>query len=309
MNRMKRNKNITSERPRRTRLQQKPSVFSYYASRSPGEDNLQKARNFTRESPDKKNLEFEKERFLTNAPTIITGLILFVCLVYITSLSPHANIKITRQKDSLLINDIGSYQSGIDETLKNSLAYRSKLLIDTQNLSQNIVDKYPQLGDVSIELPLIGRRPVVLITPPSPVMILSVSGHGYIVDSNGRVLTDVKNVSSHIKDSLPTLQDESDLTFKPAQYAMSRESAQFISDIFQQLSRQNYQISRMTLPVSANELQIKVSHSQCFIKFDLKGDSRLQAGTFIATEKKLKKDNITPKNYIDVRVPGKVFYK
>ncbi len=66
----------------------------------------------------------------------------------------------------------------------------------------------------------------------------------------------------------------------------------------------------MTLPVGTSELDVRLAGQPYSVKFNLEsGTARQQAGTFLATESKLKSQNVTPAEYIDVRVDGRAYYK
>ena len=66
----------------------------------------------------------------------------------------------------------------------------------------------------------------------------------------------------------------------------------------------------MVLPVGTSELDVKLTNQPYTVKFNLEsGTARQQAGTFLATQAKLQSQNVTPGQYVDVRVGGRAYYK
>jgi hypothetical protein len=67
----------------------------------------------------------------------------------------------------------------------------------------------------------------------------------------------------------------------------------------------------MILPAASRELDIHLTGLPYFVKFNLNdnADAKQQVGTFLATRKYLTTHNITPTQYVDARVLGRVYYK
>lgn len=307
---MFRKKQTPEPQVRRVKPQQKANVFSYYANRSTT-DTPQSRRALQSSTVPNNKLRFSSvwRVWLSFAPSIVAGIVLVGCLGYISTLSSEVKLQVVGGENSSLAANAAQYRLGVQNILQESLANKSKLLIDTDALAQRIAAEYPQLGEVLVVLPLIGRRPVVQVEPAAPSLILGTMGGGFVLDEHGRVIAKAADIESSIRDGLPLLQDESGLSLESGRYALPRESVKFVRDVAAQLASKHYTVQSMVLPVVANEMHVRLKDAAYYIKFDLRGQSRVQAGTFIATEKKLAGDNIMPREYIDVRVPGKVYYK
>jgi hypothetical protein len=68
-------------------------------------------------------------------------------------------------------------------------------------------------------------------------------------------------------------------------------------------------VSSLTLPKTAQELDLRTKDRPYYVKFYLGGDALLQAGQFLATRRQFDTSNTQPAEYLDVRVEGKIFYK
>ncbi len=308
---MRRKKQTPEQNVRQVRPQQSANVFSYYANRVPSGDE-QRVRRGPEPSTVSRSYRLKiapPQSWLSFIPTFITSIAIVVCLFYVSSLSSNAKLQIIGDAKIGLAHEVAEYESGIRKILDNSIENKSKLLINTDKIANQISDSFPELGDVSVILPLVGRRPVVQVQPAAPSIVLTTVEGGFVLDSNGRAMTKAADLESSVRDTLPVVNDESGLSLELGRYAMSKESVTFVQGVAEQLKRKNIQVQTMTLPAIANELHVRITGAPYFIKFNLRGEGRVQAGTYIAIHKKLAQDNIVPRQYIDVRVPGKAYYK
>jgi hypothetical protein len=63
------------------------------------------------------------------------------------------------------------------------------------------------------------------------------------------------------------------------------------------------------LPSTAEELDIHTPDRPYYVKFYLAGDALLQTGQYLASRHQFDTTNSQPAEYLDVRIPGKIFYK
>jgi hypothetical protein len=308
---MFRKKQTPDQTGRNVRPQQTANVFSYYASRSSAEGGQQQSRRMEPLPQKRRSIGGLRARQLVAyTPSFIAGLVLMICLVYVSTLEIHPKLQVVGdQRTTGLVSGIETYEDDIGAVLGDSVLNRSKLLINTDDIARKIQEKFPELGEVAVILPLVDRRPIVQVQPAKPALVLGTLEGGLVIDENGRTIADARDVESSVRDALPTLQDESGLSLERGKYAVPKETVGFVQAIAAQLKQKGYKIQSMTLPAAANEMHLRVHGKPYYVKFDLRGDSRVQAGTFIATKEKLEADKVTPREYIDARVPGKAYFK
>lgn len=116
-------------------------------------------------------------------------------------------------------------------------------------------------------------------------------------------------MAQEFRSGVPLIQDKSGIEIKLGQQVLPSTTVQFVKQTYDQLAATQLKASGFVLPVSINELDIYIEGLPYFIKTDTSGDARLQIGSFLATKNHLEKQGIAPKEYIDVRVEEKVFYK
>ena len=91
---------------------------------------------------------------------------------------------------------------------------------------------------------------------------------------------------------------------------MSSTDISFIKTVIAQLAAKQVIVSGLTLPVASREIDANIAGVGYIVKFNLQdGKALQQAGTFLATKGRLDSQSITPSQYIDVRVPGRAYYK
>lgn len=296
---------------RQVRSQSKAKMFSYgvgrFSDKSVNTQNLYRQSFSKKKSANNQNISGNRK---SRTVVFSLGIVIICLMVYVTTLDGSAEFKLVETKAiNKLTVPASEYQSGINKILSESLVNRSKILINTTALERRIESKYPTLNNVNIIIPLIGKRLVVRAEQAQARAVIISHDNGYILDDNGRVISEAKELTTLKLTTLPVILDESGLLVSLGKYALTKETVQFITEVVTQLDDKNYNIQSIVLPPVSNELRIKLKDTKYYIKFDLKGESRVQAGTFIATQKKLSNDNIVPKEYIDVRVPGKAYYK
>jgi hypothetical protein len=291
---------------RNVRQADRAPVFSYYANRS----TVDSPRDRGEISRPGSGVSFR--RLLGAFPSVVAGLALLVCLSYISTLSTDANTQVVGQstKAQTLVTNMSGYQDEFKAALTKSPLSRSKLLINTDGIAEDLSKQFPELGEISVVLPLVGRRPVFKIRPAEPAVTLSASGGPYVVDTKGRVLAYTRDTDSTLTDKLPTVRDESGLPIERGNAVITGSTIAFIRTVTSQLAQAKIQPESLVLPqTNAGELHMRLEGKPYFVKFDMRGEGRLQAGTFIAVKQHLEQQGKAPAEYVDVRVPEKAFYK
>lgn len=284
-----------------------PSM-SYYSRRS--EETLNTGRNLRREAQAqaaKKIAHFWLHRF----GLIILLSAALVCLIYIMTLSTNPEVvPVTDVAAGNLIHTPATYQAAAGKLLASSLLNRNKLTIDTNRVSQQLQNEFPELSSVSVTLPLLAHRPVIYIQTSSPAIILNGVSGAYVLGDSGRVLAAAPSAAAFAKLNLPVITDQSGLRLALGRQALTAANVSFAETVVAQLAARQVKVAQMTLPAAASELDVHLAGQPYFVKFNLQsGDARQQAGTFLATQSRLASQHITPSQYIDVRVDGRAYYK
>ena len=211
----------------------------------------------------------------------------------------------------LIVNDTtyhsaADYQSVVDDQLK-SLKDRNKITFNEQEIVNSLQKKFPEIANVSIELPLLSETPVVTLDVAAPSFFLRSNGQDYIIDDQG-VATGVTEQQPKIK-GLTTLSDQSGFKTFLGERVLSAQSVNFINSVLAQAAHANIPVKSLILPTQYQELDLQTADRAYFVKFYLGGDALLQTGQFLAARHNFDANGNQPSQYLDVRVPGKIFYK
>lgn len=297
----KRNK----KRPKRHTVGDKgqpKAVFSYYSSRYENGSG-EKRKDTTKHS--------KIVNVLRHVPIFIASGAIVLSIGYLLTLNINPKVvPLSSGSTSKLLRGSAEYTKYAHELLAASLLNRTKITIDANGFEAAMKKHFPELSDVVVILPIMGRRPIVQLQAATPALILQVTnGESYLIDVNGRAimlsssLNDVKSLE------LSTVLDQSGLSVEIGKGILTTSDVSFMATVISQLKVKNIYIESMTLPTIASELHVRVTGQAYYIKFDLHGNARLQLGAYLALKQKLDNDHITPREYIDVRVEEKVYYK
>lgn len=207
------------------------------------------------------------------------------------------------------LQDLSVYQRFAHQALGKSFANNNKLTIDADAVATRIEQQYPEVHAASISLPVFGRKPTLYIQPATPQMILSTASGRFVLDADGRALAAAEDTVVPDETVVPTVVDQSDLPIKKGEIALPSRSVAFITEVAGQLSAKKINVETWTLPARTSQLDVKVNGAPFYVKFNLQGRAREQAGTFLALQNDLANKRISVGQYIDVRVPGRAYYK
>lgn len=299
-------KKKSSQEPRQRSAQSRPAVFSYYArGASPNRDNGTGRYQLTNPNQERSMYRFN----WLHIPSYIAGLAILVAVAYATTLQTKPSVVLTSQPGTVY-RDTKVYQDTASSLWKQSFTNRFKFLISTKKIAKSLQDQYGELADVQIELPLLGRRPVVRLTPDSPILELITSNGAFYINANGKVLARTTEVNKNQVPTLGLVHDEAGSSVSANNVVLPSTETAFLAQLFSQLQANNVTVQSITLPhQGANEADVRIADQSYYIKFLVTNDVRQAVGTYLAAKAKLDKDGVTPSEYLDIRVEEKVFYK
>ena len=245
-------------------------------------------------------------RRLPNMAMILTVLVL---AVFLMQLSDQAAVRpMTSNDGRLFLRNQNVYAAAAQE-LFSAPINRNKLTVDTSKISADLRGRFPELQAVSVSLPIIGNKPTVYIQPATPKFIL-VSDQGmFVLDGNGRALISGNQVARLQELEAPIVQDQSNVPLQTGDIALPRNTVAFISTVVAQLRTKGIKTTTLVLPAGTNELHTRIEGAGYAVKFNLHGNAREEVGTYLAVKQRLQTERKAAREYIDVRVEGRAYYK
>lgn len=185
----------------------------------------------------------------------------------------------------------------------NTLTNRNKITLNEQSIASSLQKQFPEITRVDIELPIAAHTPIIRLNIAQPSFVLGNNGKLYIIDSQGVAVSKTGQ-----NNDLTVVADNSGFVAKLGQQVMSAEQAQFVTNLLAQLQHAKVPVKTLTLPSQAEELDLQTTDKPYFVKFFMGGNILTQAGQYIAARHQFDSTNAQPSQYLDVRVPGKIFY-
>lgn len=290
-----RNRRSTSELP-------KNEYFSYHSSRLNNETAVRRsAIGKTGKG---------KSHLLRDIPTMLAVIAIIISVGYSLTLSTNPKIiSLSARSDTNLLRSEAVYWQAARQILENSLADRTKITIDSNGFEAAMKQKFPELDNVAITLPLLGRRPVVQLAARTPGLVLITGQGDFVIDTTGLAM--IKAPEAHGLDSLglASVADDSNVAIKLGKGVLTHQDVTFIQVLVAQLKAAKQPLESLSLPPLVNEFRIKLKNQPYYVKFDMQNDPRTSAGAFLAAKQKFEADNNIPSQYVDARLEDRVFLK
>lgn len=283
-----------------------PVAFSYYANRTT-DRNAPDVAGARQRSADGGTTERRVPRDLGRLPLWIWLAVIVVCLVKLLVLTTSPKIVVVEPSSSgvTYLQPEETYANAAKDIFGHNLANHFKLTANLHEVSQQMQLRFPELQTVSTAAPLVGNRPIVYVMPAQPSLVLEAAGSEYVVNSGGVALA---KLSGGTDLKVVRLFDETGVVPQIGKQALPGSTVRFVEAMQYQLQHAGLSVDHMTLPQgSAYELDIQLAGKPFVVRANLQEDARQQAGGLIATLKKL--GATQPGAYLDVRVPGRVYYK
>ncbi len=287
------------------------SAFSYYATRSPEKPERNAAAVLPRRSVSQQEAavvrpRYASRRFLSALPFWIILVVVAVCAIKLLSLSSNPRVVIVGQQANASYVQLASvYGAAAQKLLSANKANGLKLTADVSGVSASLRQEFPELEGVSITVPLVGNRPIVYVMPSQSSLLLSTAGTNYVLNNSGVVLA--KATTAAPKGGV-VVTDQTGITPVIGKQLLPASTMAFISSVNYQLKAAHVSVSGMTLPQgSTYELDVQLAGKPYTVRMNLQADATQQAGALVAVLTKL--GGTQPGQYIDLRVPERVYYK
>ncbi|HZP55551.1 MAG TPA: hypothetical protein VFB03_02145 [Candidatus Saccharimonadales bacterium] len=243
-----------------------------------------------------------KRRILLKTTDIITVLVILTVVIYNLILRPSPGLSLS----STVYHPKDSYERASAKAL-NGLTNHTKLSFNSQSVVDTLKKQFPEITLVSVDVPLIGQKPKIKLNIAEPRLFVGDNNTKYVVDANG-VAVGKSSDFPNIKD-LPIVIDQTGFSIKTGEQILPADNIDFIKKLIAQANQAHVQVRSLTFPPRAQELDLKTIDKDYYVKFYMGSDVILQSGQFLAARHQFDQTGNQPKEYLDVRVPGRVYFK
>lgn len=281
-----------------------PRVFSYYASGVPA--NKQASQRSVHSRGDL--LKGHKFKLIL-IPTYIATIAIIAAVIYSCWLQSSPRI-VTKTIPGTVYRTNEEYQQRVLSAWNNSWFNHIKFFVDRDALETELQNELNELKSVQINIPLLGSKATVILTPEKPSHILTNSKGTYYVNYAGKIMSRTTEVQQNDIKSIPTINDETGSETSTGKYVLSESATKFLTILHKQISAEGLIVQSIILPkAAANEVDVRLEGKHYYIKFQIGSDPRQAVGSYLAASKRIESENINISEYIDVRVEEKVFFK
>ncbi len=196
------------------------------------------------------------------------------------------------------------YATAAHKLLGSSLTNRNKLTANLHSNASALKAQFPELRTVSFGTALVSSRPILYIEAAQPSVVLQTTNGNYALNSSGVVLAKLQSLPSGV----PQVLDQSGTRPHPGRQFLPGSTVAFMQTTAYQLSAAHLTLSTFVLPAnSPYELDARLEGQQYLLRYNLAADALTQSGAAVASLQQLASS--APSSYLDVRVPGRVYYK
>lgn len=221
---------------------------------------------------------------------LLICLTIFVALIIIFFFSPLFKIKNVEVVSPVNLDQVNSFF----DTFKG----KNIFLVDTSKTKSNVQIKFPEVLDLQISkgIPNMLR---VKVNQYEPKIVWVSSGEKYLADENGVIF------QKGSADNLPQVLDSKNLPVEILKPVAINNFVEFVSEISEKMSTgdlvvDHYEVNETTFQVTA------VTKNNLKIIFDT---TRPAQDQIVAAQKVYTEHKEEVKQYLDVRVEGKVYYQ
>lgn len=291
---------------------QQKRMFSYYANRSQSELNV--GREAQTGKPALRRVPGRLHKLRRHAAALFGMVFVVGIVVYNLQLTSAPKVEsLVAATEAPFLRDTQMYREAAARQIANSPLNRNKLTINTTAIAADLRQKFPELQSVTVTVPLFGDQPTVFVRPSDPALVLASGSGSFVIDRQGRALSEVQAPAQLERLGVPTVTDQSRLTFQLGNQVLSRKSASFIDTVSRQLRAKKVAVKAMILLANGSELDVYPSEAPYFVKYNLHDGAEdaalIQTGSYLAARRHLTAKNIVPGQYIDVRLADRVYYK
>lgn len=278
----------------------KAPVYSYHSRPSPNTESDRQDVNQPRNAatkPARRPLSF----------WLVAAAILFLAVAGLIVLQPTPTVTVLAS-DAPALHSNDDYAQALAEQITGNPLYRIKPLINKPALIAGLQSRYPEVQQASVETPLLGSIKLSVTVAPA-LLVLSSSNGAFVVTEQGRAAERIEATDKALVAGLPLVQDDSGIVINRGQQVLTRSATQFIATVQAHMVSQDIVVERYSLPNNSGELQAKIAGRPYYARFNTQADARQQVGALLAISEKLATDGVGVKEYIDLRVDERVYYR
>jgi cell division septal protein FtsQ len=241
--------------------------------------------------------------------------IIFLCLLGAFLFANHITSYSVVFQNASQLKEIPNAQTYIQTALnanKLSIGQRFAFSLNAPLLEASLEAQHHEIAAVTIHNSWFDHSPQLTITLRKPVLLwkTKLNPQTFYVDANGITFT----VNAYGSDSqLVQVNDDSNVPTTAGSAVANSEQISFLGQLvgsIQTLSKGSLVLSKIVFPpASIEEIDVYFSGKPYYAKVDMDRSPVDQASEIVQALAVLQQKNQLPSQYLDVRIPGRVFFQ
>jgi len=198
------------------------------------------------------------------------------------------------------------YSSGANQALRSNFLQRSKFLFQSNDYQGAISDLFPEVAEVRSIVPVGGRTLNAHFVIKEPLAYVDAGNTRGIIDRQGVLvsLEDIDNTSLRVPLRMTSFDAE-----RPIGSALlTVDEASLLQLIRDELKMIDHKVSAFDFDVESSRLTVRFDGKPYTARITTQSEHRQQVGTLKVALQALEGAE-APKEYVDVRVLGRVFVR
>lgn len=232
---------------------------------------------------------------------VVAGVILVAQLTMLNGSSAVVQLQTADYVSGTI--DTKVYEKSVSAAMRHSILNYSKITVDAHGIASELRREHPEIEKAVVTVPLVGNKITVYVAQSEPTFILQSKGSYYTLGASGYITSKVQG-----QPQLPVISDETGEKVAVGMQLLPASHVKFMQTVYYQLSQTDLDVQSLLLPAKrAYEVDVRIKNKPYLIRFNFEEDPLQQSGSAVATLQQL--GTATPGQYLDVRVPGRVYYR
>ena len=245
-----------------------------------------------------------RTRIISTAVIFLIAAALYLAGIKSVHLETNASSRLNSSQSN-------EYVKSIQDSFKSNSLLSQPLFADYAAVEREILEQFPEVERVLLQAqPFSASLKAEVRFRKAVFTWRDASGSVQFVDSNGVLFS--KNLDPSVNSSkLIAIEDQSGIVLQAGSSVLTDSLIQFVGQLYNKLPPlyENNMAGKVIVPQSTREVQVQMNGAPYVIKFNSTREINGQVGELATLLNFLKANGITPKEYIDLRVAHKAFYK
>lgn len=243
------------------------------------------------------------------------GFVAIVIVILFNIVLSGVGVKVSPQQLENVYRKDEDYVAAVNTVFSSSAFHRTKATFDSKSFEETLQRTLPEVTTATAVVPAVGLKLQVGLKIARPLcrVQLDTTRQGIVAENGVIVFEGPPEKIASIFSELKLLRVEPAVSLKTGDALLTTQEVDLVRRVnaeFDGSSNDRPAVSEMTYEVTKRGMTARFEDAAYYIRFTtVDRDAPTQVGAALATLRQLLEQGGAPKEYIDVRVSGRVFVK